>query len=60
MDDLIDMRLTAIVFGGEGSNLFELRRPDGGDVPPFTAGAHIDLHLADGLVRQYSIANAPA
>ncbi|HEX2888754.1 PDR/VanB family oxidoreductase [Vineibacter terrae] len=59
MDDLIDMRLAAIVFGGEGSNLFELRRPDGSDVPPFTAGAHIDLHLAGGLVRQYSIANAP-
>jgi len=53
------MRLTAILFGGEGSNLFELRRPDGGAVPPFTAGAHVDLHLPNGLVRQYSIANAP-
>jgi vanillate O-demethylase ferredoxin subunit len=53
------MRLTAILFGGEGSNLFELRRPDGRAVPPFTAGAHIDLHLPNGLIRQYSIANAP-
>ncbi len=59
MCELIDMRLTAIFFGGEGSNLFELRRPDGGVVPAFTAGAHVDLHLPNGLIRQYSIANAP-
>jgi vanillate O-demethylase ferredoxin subunit len=57
--DLIDVRLSAIVFGGEGSNLFELRRPDGAVLPAFTAGAHVDLHLPNGLVRQYSIANAP-
>jgi tetrachlorobenzoquinone reductase len=53
------MRLTAIFFGGEGSNLFELRRADGGAVPAFTAGAHVDVHLPSGSIRQYSIANAP-
>lgn len=33
-----------------------------GDVPlpPFSAGAHIDVHLAPGLVRQYSLCNNPA
>jgi tetrachlorobenzoquinone reductase len=30
----------------------------GTSVPAFTAGAHVDLHLPNGLVRQYSIANA--
>ena len=30
-------------------------RPDGAPLPPFTPGAHIDLHLAPGLVRQYSL-----
>jgi vanillate O-demethylase ferredoxin subunit len=27
-------------------------------VPRFTAGAHVDLHLPNGFVRQYSIANS--
>ncbi|SFX56407.1 PDR/VanB family oxidoreductase [Marinospirillum alkaliphilum] len=29
-------------------------------LPPFTAGAHIDVHLGGGQVRQYSLANDPA
>lgn len=29
----------------------------GGALPGFTAGAHIDLHLGDNLVRQYSLTN---
>ncbi len=27
--------------------------------PAFEAGAHIDLHLGDGLIRQYLIASSP-
>ncbi|RMV07765.1 PDR/VanB family oxidoreductase [Pseudomonas savastanoi] len=38
---------------------FELVRADGELLPPFTAGAHIDVHLPDGLIRQYSLCNAP-
>lgn len=38
---------------------FELRAPDGGSLPPFDAGAHIDVHLGDDLIRQYSLCNAP-
>lgn len=35
--------------------------PVSGDVlPSFTAGSHIDVHLPNGLVRQYSLANDPA
>ena len=32
--------------------------PDGARLPAFEAGAHIDLHLPNGLVRQYSLLNA--
>lgn len=39
---------------------FELMHPHGHELPPFTAGAHIDLHLPGGLVRQYSLCNDPA
>ena len=28
---------------------------DGGKLPSWEAGAHIDLHLASGLTRQYSL-----
>lgn len=38
---------------------FELVRADGAALPPFTAGAHIDVMLRDGLVRQYSLCNDP-
>ncbi len=38
----------------------ELVAADGTVLPPFTAGAHIDLHLPSGLIRQYSLSNDPA
>jgi vanillate O-demethylase ferredoxin subunit len=38
---------------------FELAAPDGGALPPFSAGSHIDVHLREGLVRQYSLCNDP-
>lgn len=31
----------------------------GTPLPDFDAGAHIDVHLPNGLVRQYSLTNAP-
>jgi ferredoxin-NADP reductase/nitrite reductase/ring-hydroxylating ferredoxin subunit len=33
--------------------------PLGVDLPTFQPGAHIDVHLANGLVRQYSLINGP-
>lgn len=35
----------------------ELVRADGGDLPTFTAGAHIDLELGNGEARSYSLLN---
>jgi vanillate O-demethylase ferredoxin subunit len=39
--------------------MFELASPGGEALPPFSAGAHIDVHV-DGHVRQYSLCNSPA
>ncbi|MFR9801905.1 PDR/VanB family oxidoreductase [Pseudonocardia sp. RS010] len=36
-----------------------LARPDEGLLPAWRPGAHVDLLLADGLVRQYSLAGDP-
>ena len=33
--------------------------PQGGSVPPWTPGAHVDLLLGEGLVRQYSLCGRP-
>ncbi|WP_409488470.1 PDR/VanB family oxidoreductase [Pseudomonas promysalinigenes] len=38
---------------------FELALIDGGQLPPFTAGSHIDVYVAPGIVRQYSLCNTP-
>jgi vanillate O-demethylase ferredoxin subunit len=34
--------------------------PQAGQFPGFAAGAHIDLHLPEGVTRQYSLWNPPA
>jgi vanillate O-demethylase ferredoxin subunit len=38
---------------------FAFASADGAPLPSFSAGSHIDVHLASGLVRQYSLCNDP-
>lgn len=38
---------------------YELVHPQGGELPGFEAGAHIDVEVCDGLLRQYSLSNSP-
>jgi vanillate O-demethylase ferredoxin subunit len=38
---------------------FELVAADGCALPAFTAGAHLDVYLPNGQMRQYSLCNAP-
>jgi ferredoxin-NADP reductase/phenylpropionate dioxygenase-like ring-hydroxylating dioxygenase large terminal subunit len=38
----------------------DLVAEDGGELPAFEAGAHIDVHIATGIVRQYSLCSDPA
>src|ERR1041385_9429692 len=40
--------------------LFELRDPAGGELPEFSAGAHVSLKVPNGLIRKYSLCNDPA
>lgn len=59
-DSLLDVVVHAVTPIAEGVRSFDLRRADGGELPPFTAGSHIDVYLPNGLVRCYSLVNAPS
>lgn len=53
------VRLCTIRYAAESVNLYELVAEDGGELPAFTPGAHVDLHLPGAGIRQYSIASSP-
>ncbi len=38
---------------------FELAALDGGPLPAFSAGSHVDVELPGGMTRQYSLCNDP-
>jgi ferredoxin-NADP reductase len=44
----------------DGVVALTLRLPDGGELPAWTPGAHVDLVLSDDLTRQYSLCGDPA
>ena len=53
------LRPRQITYQGIGVNSYEFVREDGGELPAFSAGAHVDLYFRDGRVRQYSLCNDP-
>ncbi|MEM5432758.1 PDR/VanB family oxidoreductase [Cupriavidus oxalaticus] len=53
------MRVQRIADEAQDIRSFELVDESGRPMPGFTAGAHIDLHLGPGLIRQYSLCNGP-
>jgi vanillate O-demethylase ferredoxin subunit len=55
----IEVRVARTAREAEDICVFELVRTDGAPLPAFEAGAHIDVHVGDGVVRQYSLCNPP-
>ena len=53
------LRLRSMTWAADGVLLLEWVHPHGAALPAFEAGAHIDLALADGLSRSYSLCNPP-
>ncbi|GAB3626199.1 PDR/VanB family oxidoreductase [Pandoraea terrae] len=58
-DSTLTVQVARRCIEAEGIVSFELASPDGRELPAFDAGAHIDVHVPGGLVRQYSLCNAP-
>jgi vanillate monooxygenase ferredoxin subunit len=58
-EPIYSLRVARIAHETSEVATFELVPLPGCTLPPFTPGAHIDVHLGPGLVRQYSLCNAP-
>lgn len=56
----LDVRITHRQAVADGISQFVLQTLDGAALPAFTAGAHIDVALPNGAIRQYSLCNDPA
>lgn len=54
---MLQLRVRSVTYEAQGIHSFELVHPSGEELPPFTAGAHIDVHVPGGLVRNYSLCN---
>jgi tetrachlorobenzoquinone reductase len=54
---LIDVKLTDVKTVARDTNIYTFRRPDGGQLPAYKPGAHIDIHLPNGMLRQFSLLN---
>lgn len=55
-----DLRVARVDRSTEGIVVLTLADPDGGLLPAWTPGAHIDLVITDELTRQYSLSGSPA
>ncbi len=59
VSEQLDVRVKRVVVEAEDIRSFEFADPKASELPPFTAGSHLDVHLPNGLVRQYSLCNDP-
>lgn len=55
----MDLVVTSIQAVAKDVVAIQLQLENGDALPKFTAGAHLDVVLPDGMVRQYSIFNSP-
>lgn len=54
---MLEVYVSRKISEADGVCSFELLATNGAQLPAFSAGAHIDVHVAPGLVRQYSLCN---
>lgn len=57
-DATIQVRLAQIERGARNINIYSFEPTRSATLPSFEAGAHIDLHVGNGFVRQYSLINS--
>jgi ferredoxin-NADP reductase/ferredoxin len=57
---VLDMRIAAARRLNDATVLYDLVAPDGAPLPPWTAGAHIDILVAPEYLRAYSLLGDPS
>ena len=55
-ESTLPLRLVGIRYAALDTLLYEFAAPDGRPLPAYEPGAHLDVHLPGGLMRQYSLA----
>jgi tetrachlorobenzoquinone reductase len=53
------LRVESVTRAAEGVVLLELADPGGAELPAWAPGAHLELELPSGLIRQYSLCGRP-
>ncbi|GAA4393502.1 PDR/VanB family oxidoreductase [Tsukamurella soli] len=56
----LGVRVEAARREAAGVTSYVLTAPDGAELPRWSPGAHVDVHLPSGTVRQYSLCGDPA
>jgi cytochrome P450/ferredoxin-NADP reductase len=56
----LTVRVAARHVAAQDTVALEFESADGTPLPPFEAGAHVDLHVTGELLRPYSLSNSPA
>lgn len=56
---MLTLRVRSVTYEAEGICSYELVDPQGADLPTFEAGAHIDVQVPGGFLRQYSLCDPP-
>lgn len=57
--EILTVRVAGKIRETDDIATYELVSADGRPLPAFEAGAHLDVHVSENLVRQYSLCNAP-
>jgi ferredoxin-NADP reductase len=60
VSQMLEVVVTGLEHVADGVVALTLSSSDGKDLPAWEPGAHLDLHLGDGLVRQYSLCGDPS
>ncbi len=56
----LDMAIRTRSEAANGIIALDLEGVDGGELPAYEAGAHVDVHVRSGLIRQYSLTGEPS
>lgn len=58
-EDVMELRVRHVKWEAEGVHSLTFVHPEGADLPPWEPGAHLEIVLPSGLVRQYSLCGDP-